>query len=389
MTSGANFYAELKPFQDFNAAFTDEQAFHALPSDWFVFITDIKNSTRAIEEGRYRAVNTLGAGTVAVAQNVTGGDNFPYVFGGDGASLMIAPEYHEKVAAALAGLRVLAEQKFGLELRLGSIPVKDIMEEGFAIEVARHELEAGKSIAVIRGGGLAFAEKLLRRDLSYEVPHRPSKADLMGLSCRWNPVPSQRGVVISLIVEAVSAAPMATYQRVMALLDEATNGQLEAANPIQPGIMSYRTLRGCLRDEIRYHQTPWSFSFLSRAFEIFAAVLIFRHNIPPLIFNSRHYAQAMRQHADYRKFDDTLRLVLDCSQAQVDAIRQKLTVMQEAGEILFGMHESDRALMTCLVEDVSDGKHIHFVDGGGGGYALAARELKAQRLKRSLISTQD
>ena len=38
---------------------------------------------------------------------------------------------------------------------------------------------------------------------------------------------------------------------------------------------------------------------------------------------------------------------------------------------------SREALITCLVESHA-GRHLHFVDGSEGGYALAARQLKAQ-----------
>ena len=37
--------------------------------------------------------------------------------------------------------------------------------------------------------------------------------------------------------------------------------------------------------------------------------------------------------------------------------------------------------MTCFVDGLSDGKHIHFIDGGDGGYAMAAMKLKAQKLE--------
>ena len=35
------------------------------------------------------------------------------------------------------------------------------------------------------------------------------------------------------------------------------------------------------------------------------------------------------------------------------------------------------ALMTCFVRSYQ-GNHVHFVDGSNGGYALAAKQLKAQ-----------
>ena len=34
--------------------------------------------------------------------------------------------------------------------------------------------------------------------------------------------------------------------------------------------------------------------------------------------------------------------------------------------------------MTCLVVSPTDGQHVHFVDGGDGGYTRAATELKAR-----------
>ena len=41
------------------------------------------------------------------------------------------------------------------------------------------------------------------------------------------------------------------------------------------------------------------------------------------------------------------------------------------------MHKSREALLTCIVFSYN-GNHVHFVDGSDGGYAMAARGLKAQ-----------
>lgn len=42
------------------------------------------------------------------------------------------------------------------------------------------------------------------------------------------------------------------------------------------------------------------------------------------------------------------------------------------------MHLSDHAVMTCLVMSAEDGKHVHFVDGGDGGYTKAATQMKGR-----------
>ena len=49
----------------------------------------------------------------------------------------------------------------------------------------------------------------------------------------------------------------------------------------------------------------------------------------------------------------------------------------EAGNVVFGMYSASAALMTCVIES-HQGAHVHFIDGADGGYALAAKEMKAQ-----------
>ncbi len=80
-----NFFHELEHFSDFNDLTKDEH-FVKAPSDWKVIVADIKESTKAIEAGRYKDVNTLGAACIVAAQNAMNKADFPYVFGGDGAS---------------------------------------------------------------------------------------------------------------------------------------------------------------------------------------------------------------------------------------------------------------------------------------------------------------
>ena len=41
------------------------------------------------------------------------------------------------------------------------------------------------------------------------------------------------------------------------------------------------------------------------------------------------------------------------------------------------MNVSETALMTCLVTSPTESRHVHFVDGGDGGYTSAARTMKA------------
>lgn len=382
-------FEEIDAFSSFNNL-THEAVYERVPEDWWVVVADIAGSTAAIESGRYRDVNTLGAACIAAAQNAMDRTDFPYVFGGDGATLLIPPERFDAVARGLDGVRRMALEQFGMTLRVGAVAVSDVTASGHAVEVARYqesdELEiandrvfADRCVAMFRGGGITVAEKLIKGDPErYEVPDDPAnEADLTGLSCRWKPVPSQRGTILSILVTATSADAPGTLARLLERLDEILDGDMANANPIQVSKMGYKSVMQLVAEERRLFPSPWSMAFLRNVMEIVYAVAVFKYGLPAIFFDASRYASAIDTHSDFRKFDDQLRMVIDCTTQQEEAIRDLLSGLAAEGELRYGIHASGTAMMTCFVYGMSDGEHIHFVDGGDGGYAMAARELKA------------
>ena len=71
----------------------DERNFFPAPDDWVIVITDIRSSSTAVAEGRYKDVNMMGGAAICAVQNATGSRDWPFVFGGDGATLLIAPDF--------------------------------------------------------------------------------------------------------------------------------------------------------------------------------------------------------------------------------------------------------------------------------------------------------
>lgn len=55
------------------------------PEDSYLVIADVAGSTKAIAEGKYKAVNMVGASAIVALTNTLGTMDFPFVFGGDGA----------------------------------------------------------------------------------------------------------------------------------------------------------------------------------------------------------------------------------------------------------------------------------------------------------------
>jgi len=91
------------------------------------------------------------------------------------------------------------------------------------------------------------------------------------------------------------------------------------------------------------------------------------------------YRLEVTTNTDFCKHDETLCFVIDCALGRIDAIEQYLRERAADGAFRYGIDIADTALMTCLVTSTADSLHVHFVDGGGGGYTNAAKKLKASR----------
>ena len=84
-------YSSIPVFRGFTSLM-DPALYLPLPDDWSVGVADIVESTKAIADQRYKAVNMAGASVIAAVANALDGREFPFVFGGDGASFAVAPD---------------------------------------------------------------------------------------------------------------------------------------------------------------------------------------------------------------------------------------------------------------------------------------------------------
>ena len=107
-----------------SARLMDAAQYTPLPDDWTVGIADVVQSTKAIAEKRYKAVNMAGAAVIAALTNALGGREFPFVFGGDGASFAVSPRDAEIAREALAATAAWAGSELGLTLRVALIPTR-------------------------------------------------------------------------------------------------------------------------------------------------------------------------------------------------------------------------------------------------------------------------
>jgi len=80
MPDSSTFYTALPALRGFKSLM-DPARYAPLPEDWTVGIADIVQSTKAIAEARYKAVNMAGAAVIAAVTNALGHQDFPFVTG--------------------------------------------------------------------------------------------------------------------------------------------------------------------------------------------------------------------------------------------------------------------------------------------------------------------
>ncbi len=381
-SAAAAFFAALPPLPRPELTF-DEAACRPAPGDWALAVTDIVGSTEAIAAGRHKTVNFVAAMAIAAAKNLCAPEPIPFLFGGDGAVLMVPPGKAEAMRQALARVRGVARRDHGLELRAGLAPVAALRRAGCDVRVARFEPTPGNHFGVFAGGGVGVLEDAVRGrawpELAAEavVPEAlddRAPVDLTGLSCRWAPLRSRRGRMVTLIVHG-APRPLALYRDVLALAGD--------ARPVAPANLATQWPPKGLLLEARARGGWLPVKVLGLlAFTLLAKVVIARGK-PVGGFDPERYKAEIAANTDFCKHDRTLCLVLDCPLPVVEALRTLLAGRSASEGFDWGMHVSEDALMTCLVTSDEQGLHVHFVDGGSGGYTSAARQLKAARAARA------
>jgi len=417
LADSAGFYAGLPVLPDFDAI-TEPRNFVPLPADWHVATCDVRNSTLAVQAGNYKHVNTVGASAVTAMLNAAGSLEIPFIFEGDGSAFCVPPQLLEDAKAALVKTQDVAQRSFGLDLRVATLPVATIRAAGLDILVARVRVSENYIQAVFAGGGMAYADRYMKEPATAPLCEvkRGSVAprgSLEGLECRWQDIPSRHGETVSVMVRALTNEPGKAsnlYRDVLAKVQEVYGGD-EASHPVSlpqlHGNALYQEVMNKVQeiygsDETSHpislpHLTPaldgkrlgveagvraagrgafgkWLWVMRARWFVILGWFLM-TFGIKTSETDWSKYKATLVKNTDVRKFNDIYRQILSGNPAQREALENWLAERYARRELVYGIHVTDRAHMTCLVFNYS-GKHLHFIDGADGGLFLAAKQFK-------------
>lgn len=376
MLNTMDFYKNLSAFINIPNILNPSN-YDKLPDDWFIVITDVKGSTKAIEAGLYKDVNIVGVSSIIAVKNACGDTDVPFIFGGDGATMFIPPEKIEVAKQALSATKRKALSDFNLNLRVSIIPASEIYMRNSQIEIARMKLSSTAHIAMAKGQGILLAEELTKKSNDFDlVPTTEFENAHAGLECRWSPIQSTKGEILTLIVQSVNVDDPQIYRKILNDLVQ-INPDLSLVS--SDGLVASWPPNNLLKElKMKYSMV--------KAYALYGLLLLWTGFLSFVINKTRKnpeslaskYIEELTKNTDFIKFDETLRMVIDVTPDQKSNIISLLESYKAKKEIYYGVHSSREALMTCFVQTNKD--HIHFVDGGSGGYALAAKQLKAQKL---------
>jgi hypothetical protein len=373
-----SFYSTIPVFRGFGSLM-DPALYSPLPDDWSIGVADIVESTRAIAQARYKAVNMAGAAVIAAVTNALEGREFPFVFGGDGASFAVAPDDLKRARGALAATASWVKDDLDLAMRVALVPVKAVRAQGLDVRVARFGPSANLSYAMFSGGGLGWAETAMKRG-EFAVAAAPSgtQPDLTGLSCRFEEIPAVRGLILSVLVVPMRGADASAFRKLIEDIIALVERSPDAGRPVPAGGPPLKWPPAGVDYEARAQRGG---SLFKRRAGVLAhtlfAYLIMRYGIKVGGFVPKTYVQQVVENSDFRKYDDGLRMILDCTPELERALTQRLAQAASAGVARYGLHLQDAAMMTCFTPSALRSDHVHFIDGARGGYASAATALKA------------
>ncbi len=378
----STFFTRLPAVDQFEAL-AEASSFHPVPGEWAIVCGDVIDSTRAIAEGRYKEVNLLGAALITAILNLDRSLDLPFFFAGDGSCVLVPPELAARAARVLPGLRRIAQERFDLPLRADVFPVAALRREGFDTRVARFRYTGTYFQAMFAGEGLTEAERRLKA-AAPDIPADAPEPDLAGLECRWRGVPSPRGEVVSLLLQAIRLTPeerAACYRDALDFIRQ-TCGEGDSVRPTITTNLRLNLSRSGLDAEARarHGKAPGWWRKLITARMVCETALggwFMKRRRRALGTDWGRYFDDVIRHTDYRKFDNLLRMVIGCTPAQRAALVEWLDAGRAHGRLRYGLHVASQALLTCVVLDRAD-RHFHFVDGADGGYAAAAKQMKSR-----------
>ncbi len=291
--------------------------FSAIPNSWYIIISDIKNSTDAVNVGRSNDVNLVAAGSLIAALNVARKYEIeiPFFFGGDGGTIIVPEIILEEVSEALLLHKTNSLMQFNLDMHIGSVSMKDVNAAGHFVKICKLQIGSGFNKPVVIGDGLHYAEQLVKSaeyNFSSEV-HEEKEPDLSGLECRWDKVkpPEEQNEIVCYLIQAVNPLKQIEVYREVLIKMDSVYGNIKKRNPLSLKRMKLLLTYSKVRKEMMVKYGKWRIGYFLLSFiKSFLGSLAFKYNLTINNFKGRKYLELIIENADTLTIDGRITTVI-------------------------------------------------------------------------------
>ncbi|WP_405415242.1 DUF3095 family protein [Maribacter sp. Asnod1-A12] len=377
------FYKNLTPFKgSLIDLLSHEAGFTEVPNTWHIVVVDILNSTNAVANGNHHQVNLTATGAIISVLNTTKkvkrNNEIPYFFGGDGATFIVPSIILDKVISVLDNYSVHIKRRVDLILRVGQIPVKDLIEKNVQLKIAKHQLTNQLTIPIVLGNGLKVAEDIIKSNFKETTNSLFDEKllNLEGMECRWdeiNPDQSQTKVVCLLLDVNNEDLQKEIYKKVLAQMDMEF-GTFENRQPIKNTVLKLDPSPKKAWEEMKVSliSTNWAYFFKNWIQTNFGRFYL------NLTSSGKEYLKQIGQLSHTFMLDGMINTVFTAEQNKIDRFINFLDTLEADNKLKYGIHVTHASVMSCYVLDMRT-SHSHFVDGTEGGYTSAAKMLKLKK----------
>ncbi|AUC84936.1 hypothetical protein CW731_06365 [Polaribacter sp. ALD11] len=359
----------------------DESGFSEIPNTWHVVVVDIKNSTKAVNEGKHHQVNLTATGAIISVLNTIRKEKknieIPYFFGGDGATFIIPTLLLKKVTLVLENYSLHIKRNVNLTLRVGYVSIQDLVDQKANLKIVKHQLTEQLAIPIVLGNGLKKAEEIIKSTF-IEIDSVGFKEDLLnleGMECRWKEInPTQnKKKVICLLLDAVKETDQKDVYRAILTKMDAIFGTFNNRQPIKSNNLKLNFSISKIWEEMKISLANKSFLYLLKNW---IATLIGKWYFN-MSKNGKQYLNQIGQLSHTFMLDGMINTIFTAEQSKINLFETYLNQLEKENKIVYGIHVTHASIMSCYVLDRKT-KHAHFVDGTEGGYTSAAKMFKTK-----------
>lgn len=379
MVQSSSFYSNLHVYSGkLHKIYANANNFCEVPNDWHIIVTDVENSTIAVQEGKQQEVNLAATGSIVACLNISrdAGIEVPFFFGGDGATILVPDQILKECLHALNYHQERCYTAFGFYLRLGYRNVGTMKENGACLNITKYKRNAYHIMPLIQGNALQLAENEIKSNDKQDLGLNELNSqtlNLTGMECKWDKIspPSKSNEVLSLIIQATDVDfQHEVYSKILKKLDK-VYGDDQQRNPVSLEHLKMVNSFSQFKNEakLKYASSNLRHILGSMMRTIFGKVYL------KYTQKGRDYLNELVQLTEILLLDGSINTVISGSREQRSQLLQNLDKLERDGKITFGYYSSSSSILSCYVTALDD-YHIHFLDGENGGYTQASKVLK-------------